>query len=209
MDSGDKTNKNADGRKAIWINLPRIGQVPKQLDDDGVVHIIGEDPEFGETPYCVYLGLRVGDRGPIRYGTVESSRAGDYFYADVPDSGPFDIHLKAQEYHNQKVTIAWWAIPLSSTNTIGVTLGPTPYLFPELQYQVVPPGAEDLGGPVEDMPDVGPEHARRLISGGIKTVGALARAGAKDVARILNISEVRAMSFIDRARRLLHEKLGK
>jgi len=61
---------------------------------------------------------------------------------------------------------------------------------------------------VNEVPSIGPEYTRRLTKGGVAGLAALASAVAADVARILSISEVRAMSFIDEARRLLQGRSG-
>jgi len=212
MNGKDDTKRIVDFKQAMWITLPKTGQVLRKLDENGVVHITGENPEFAGTPYCVLLGLRVNERGPqIRYGTPDSPMDGDYFYAEVQRRGSFDIHLKAKRLSNQDVTIVWCAIPQSSTCIIH-TLGPTP-------IPTKPPG----GGPtiegfdpkdfpgryVDEVPGIDPEFARRLTEGGIQNLATLASAGATRVARILTISEVRAMEFIDQARDLLRGKTRK
>lgn len=63
------------------------------------------------------------------------------------------------------------------------------------------------GGNVNEVHSIGPEYSRRLTKGGVATLAALASAVAADVARMLSISEVRAMSFIHEARRLLQGRL--
>jgi hypothetical protein len=64
------------------------------------------------------------------------------------------------------------------------------------------------GGNVDEVHSIGPEYGRRLTRGGFATLAALASAVAADVARMLSISEVRAMSFIHEARCLLQGKMG-
>ncbi|UCE47487.1 MAG: hypothetical protein JSW47_18055, partial [Phycisphaerales bacterium] len=70
-------------------------------------------------------------------------------------------------------------------------------------------GAVDFAGRyVNEVPSIGPEYGRRLIKSGVASLAALASAFATDIARTLSVSEVRAMSFIDQARRSLHGRLG-
>lgn len=198
-----------DLREAIWIKLPRNGQVLKKLDKNGVVHVTGENPGFGDTPYCVCLGLRVGERGPIRYGTPDSPGQGDYFYAEVhEESGLFDIHLKALGLSNQYVMILWWANPEGIVGTLGPT--PTLGIGPDIRYKIEHFNPKDFPGrSVDEVPGIGAKYARRLTEARMKSLAALASASATDVASILGISEVCAMSFIDKARRLLLGQIRK
>jgi hypothetical protein len=204
---GKRGKKRIEGlREAIWITLPRNGQVLKKLDKNGVVHVTGENPGFVDAPYCVCLGLRVGERGPIRYGTLDSPGQGDYFYAEVhEESGLFDIHLKAQSLSNKKVMIRWFA---NSEGTRG-TLGPTPTLGigPDIRYKIEHFNPKDFPGrSVDEVPGIDAEYTRCLTSGGIDSLPALASAQATDVVSILGISEVCAMGFIYEARLLLQGK---
>lgn len=211
-----------DLKQAMWVKLPRTGQVLQKLDKNGVVHIKGENPEFAGAPYYVYLGLGVHERGPIQYGALDLLKEGDYFYAEVRNSGVFDIHLKAQRIRNQKVMIVWWAIPLSSSCTIGPTLGPTPTPLPiglTLGPTPTPPPigpaitrfkqSDFPGRYVNEVPRIDADSIRRLTRARMKSLAALASADAAHIARILGISEVRAMGFIDEARRLLQGKTRK
>jgi hypothetical protein len=163
----------------------------------------------------VHLGLRARERGSrLRFGTLDSYREGDYFYAEVHKKGSFDIHLKAQSLSNQEVTIQWWAIPESWTCalTIGpTTLGPTPIpTYPPTGTVTERFDPKDFPGRyVDEVPGIGPESIRRLTKGRMKSLATLASADATRVARILNVSEVRAMSFIYQARRLLRGKSSK
>ena len=100
--------------------------------------------------------------------------------------------------------------------TIGPTVGPTPTHVPTPTPTPAPTKSPAIGSEigrfdpvdypdryVDELPSIGPEYARRLTKGGVGSLAALASAVATDVARILSISEVRAMSFIDKARHLL------
>ena len=200
-----------DLKEITWIKLPRIGQVLKTLDENGVAHVIGENPGFADAPYCVSLGLRAGDSGSTRYGTLDSPMAGDYFYAEVHKSGSFDIYLKAQSFSNQEVTIVWCATPHSSRCFIGPTVGPTPTLpLPSIGLTSRRFKASDFPRRyVDEVPGIGSEFIRRLTRARIKSLATLASADAAHIARILNVSEVRAMGFIYEARRLLLEKTRK
>ena len=209
MKSRSGTKSKVGLKQAMWVKMPRTGQVVKTLDKNGVVHVRGENPGFAGAPYCVHLGLRVRERGSqLRFGTLDSYREGDYFYAEVQKKGSFDIHLKAQSLSNQQVTIEWWAIPESWTCalTIGpTTLGPTPIpTLPPLGLTSISFKSSDFPGRyVDEVPGIGPEFIRRLTRHRIKSLAALASAEAERVAQILSISELRAMRFIYEARLLL------
>jgi hypothetical protein len=206
------TKRIVDLKEITWIELPRIGQVLKTLDENGVAHVIGENPEFAGAPCCVHLGLCVHARGPqIRYGTPDSPMEGDYFYAEVQKSGSFDIYLKAQSLSNQPVTIVWCAIPHTSRCLIGPTVGPTPTLsLPPIGLTSRRFKASDFPRRyVDEVPGIGSEFIGRLARARIKSLATLASADAAHVARILNVSEVRAMGFIYEARRLLQGKTRK
>jgi hypothetical protein len=209
MKSRRTKKRTADLDQAMWVKLPRTGKVLKKLDKNGVVHVKGKDPEFAGAPYYVHLGLRVHERGPIRYGTLDSLKAGDYFYAEVRNSGSFDIHLKAQNFSDRKVTIQWWAIPQGSTVLVGPTVGPTPTL-PPVGLTTRRFRSRDFPGRyVNEVPGIGSKFIRRLTRARMKSLAALASADAGRVAHILGISEVRAMSFIYQARLLLLGKTRK
>ena len=218
MDSKRGKKGIADRKQAMWIKMPRTGQVRNRLDKDGVAHVKGEDPEFGGVPYCVYLGLRVNRQGSqIRYGTPDSPREGDYFYAEVHKSGSFDIHLKAQSLSNKDVTIVWCAIPESWTFAIGPvicrpTIPPTPIPTrpPAIGLKRVHFRAKDFPGRyVDEVPGIGSEFIQRLTAARMKSLATLASADATRVARLLNISEVHAMGFIYEACLLLQRKTEK
>lgn len=219
MKSRSGTKSKVGLKQAMWVKMPRTGQVVKTLDKNGVAHVRGENPEFAGAPYCVHLGLRARERGSqLRFGTLDSYREGDYFYAEVQKKGSFDIHLKAQSLSNQEVTIQWWAIPESWTYalTIGpTTLGPTPVPTPVPTIRPTGSGIERFdqkdfpGRYVDEIPGIGPESVRRLTKGRMKSLAKLASADFRRVAQILSISEVRAMSFVDQARRLLRGKSRK
>ena len=209
MTRKDGEKKKASKNQAMWVTMPRTGQVVKKLDRNGVVHVKGQNPEFSGAPYCVYLGLRARERGaPLRFGTLDSHKEGDYFYAEVQKKGSFDIHLKAQGLSNQKVTIEWWAIPES--RTYALTIGPTAGR-PTLGPTPIPIGLTSMrfkssdfpGRYVDEVPGIGPELVRRLIKCRIKSLATLASADAERIARILSVSEVRAMGLIYKARVLL------
>ena len=204
MSSKDSMKRIVDPKQAMWFKLPTSGHVLRTLDENGVVHVTGENPGFRDGFYCVCLGLRVGERGPIRYGTPDSPREGDYFYAEVQESGLFDIYLKAQNFAKKTVTIEWWAIP----EAIGGTLGPTPTVGP-LGLTLIRFKAKDFPGRyVAEVPGIGP-FIRCLTRARMKSLATLASADASHVARILNISDVRAMGFIYQARLLLQGKTRK
>ena len=104
-------NEKRDKKKAAGLEqgIWATGQVQKTLDQNGVVVVKGENPEFaGAPPYYVYLGLRVSTSGPV-YWEIPHFRKGDEFFVKVDKSGSFDIHLKAQSLSNREVTIVWWA----------------------------------------------------------------------------------------------------
>jgi hypothetical protein len=56
---------------------------------------------------------------------------------------------------------------------------------------------------VEEVKGIGAASAERLAAGDINELGHLAEAEPQRVAELLEISEVRAMGFVDEARRLL------
>lgn len=58
------------------------------------------------------------------------------------------------------------------------------------------------GRSLNEATGIAPKHTRRLIKSGITTLTSLASSVATDIARLLSVSEVRAMSLIDKARRL-------
>jgi hypothetical protein len=152
------------------------------------------------------------ERGaPLRFGILDSHKQGDCFYAEVHrEEGSFDIHLKAQNLRNQKVTIEWWAIPESQICLIGPTTTPmpTPPTPPPTKspkgLTSIPFRSSDFPGRyVNEVPGIGPKFIQRLTRGRIKNLATLASADAKRIAQILRISEVRAMAFIYEARLLL------
>ena len=113
---GDK-RENVASDEPKWIRLPTTGEVQLHLDDEGAAKPTEVDLGFGSTPYCVQLGLRVGKDRSTRYGTLDLPAEGDRFYAEVRSDGRFEIYLKAQHLHDQRVTVVWWRLP---------TTGPSP-----------------------------------------------------------------------------------
>ena len=92
------------------------------------------------------------------------------------------------------------------TDDIGGSLGPTPTKSsrPDIGNKIEQFNPKDFPGRyVNEVPGIDPESIQRLTRSGMRSLATLASANADDVARILNITPVRAMSFIDRARRLL------
>lgn len=93
--------------------------------------------------------------------------------------------------------------------TIGSTLGPTP-TPPPIGLTIRRFKSRDFPGRyVDEVPGIGSEFIRRLTRARMKNLAALASADTTRVARILNISEVRAMGFIYEARLLLQGKTRK
>ena len=195
--------------------MPKTREIPVRLDKKGCARVEGEDPGFADAPYCVLLGLRVRKRGATCYGTLNLPGAGDYCYAEVKDSGSYDVHVRLRALKNKNVTIICWAIPESWTHVVAIgpsTLGPTP-------IPTKPPGfpfgtplfdPQDYPGRyVGEVPGIGPESVRRLTKKGMKSLAALASADFEPVAKILSTSEVRAMNFIYRARALLRQQAKK
>jgi hypothetical protein len=204
MKDGIKTEEN--DRQSMWVKLPKSGQEVKTLDQHGAVHVRGRNPEFAGTPYGVLLGLGVGKNGPIRFGTLDVPKRGDYFYAEVHEKGTFDIRLRVQHLQNQKVTIVWWAIP---TVAIKSTIPPTPTPFAPIGLTSIRFKPKDYPGRyVHEVTGIGPELVQRLTQHRMKSLAALASADVKRIAGILNVSEVRAIGFIYEARLLL-TKTGK
>jgi hypothetical protein len=197
-----------DHKQAIGGTMPRSGQVVTTLNRNGVVRVRGENPKFSGTPYCVYLGM--GKSGtPLRFGVPDSHKEGDYFYATVDrKEGSFDIHLKAQKLRNQKVTIEWWAIP---SVAIRSTTPPTPTPFGPIGLTSIRFKARDYPGRyVHEVTGIGREFIQRLTKHRIRSLATLASADVKRIARILGVSEVRAIGFIYEARVLLTKmKTGK
>jgi|GEM_PF-3945656 len=210
------------GKQGIWA----AGQVRKTLDKNGVVVVEGENPGFGGAAYYVYLGLRVGESGPIQYSPLDDLLGKDgRFYANVEQStGFFDIHLEVQQLANQEVTIVWWACstgiaagrptleptppppPPSRSPTCRPTGGPTP------PPPTIPPiGLMVIGFKPENFPDrsvgelqgIDPEYVRLLTAAQMENLAVLASADAKHVAEVLDSSEVKAMGLIFEARHLL------
>lgn len=108
------------------------------------------------------------------------------------------------------------AVPESQTYAIGPTTTPmpvpstpppTPSPAPESQIRSSRP-MEASGRYVNEIPGIGPTYIRRLANSGIASLTALASAVATDVARILSVSEVKAMGLIDEAGRLLQSSSG-
>jgi len=214
MKKKDGTKKMVDLNQAMWIMLPKTGQVAGTLDERGVLDVRGQNPEFKDAPYCVHLGLRMNTPGSqFRYGVLDSYSEGDHFYAEIQKNGSFDIHLKAQRLSSQDVTIVWFAIPQNSTCVAGplYTLGPTPIptLPPDIAAMIEKLNPKDLERSVGEIPGIDPEYARRLTESGIGRLATLASTDAPRVAGILDVSVVRAMSFIHEAREMLRGKTGR
>lgn len=86
---------------------------------------------------------------------------------------------------------------------IGPTLGPTP-TPPPIGLAIRRFKSRDFPGRyVNEVPGIGQEFIRRLTRARMKSLATLASADPTRVARILGVSEVRAMGFIDEAGRLL------
>ena len=62
---------------------------------------------------------------------------------------------------------------------------------------------EASGRPVTEVRGIGPALAAKLEAAGVADLAALAALEPAQVAQALGVSEVRAMAFVDEARRLL------
>jgi hypothetical protein len=95
--------------------------------------------------------------------------------------------------------------------TIVPTIGPTiiPTILPTISPTVLPTilptfrPFEISGRPVTEVRGVGPALAAKLEAAGVADLAALAAMEPGQMAQVLGVSEVRAMAFVDEARRLL------
>ena len=205
--SNDSNKKGkAINPEVIWFTPSGIGQVVADLDENGAVDIRVEDPTFAGPPYSVLLGLGLQKDGPICYGTLDSLKPGDYFYAKVhPWERWFDIRLKAQDLPNQKVKIEFH---VTSHEFVGPTRSPMPKptKSPTTVVSIRPLNSVDASGRhIDEVPGIDPKAIQILAKGGIESLAALASAVAADVAQMLNISEVKAMGLIHEAGRVLEK----
>lgn len=136
-------------------------------------------------------------------GVVDHSQA---MWDKLPETGQF---MKTLDVNGLVETKA--AILEDRADLIGPTTTPDPTPTPEptpapdpAETQARSFSPEDASGRcVDEVPGIGPQHARRLIKGGVGSLPDLASAAATDIAHMLSVSEVKAMGFIDKAGRLL------
>ena len=200
-DEGVKKHNKA----LIWVKMPKTGQASAQLDGSGFAKIEGLDPGYADAPYCVVLGLHDHRSGLIQYGTLSTFEPNDFCFAEVQETGLFDINLKVQKLHDQEVILRWWAF--REMPTIDSTITPSPGPIEDvIGLKEVDFGKYDPRGKLlKDVAGMDPEFISALEEHGIGSLPKLASAKIKDIADILEQSEVRAIGLIYGARQLLAE----
>jgi hypothetical protein len=225
--ANDRVNINIQASAA-----PTTGRVVIATNSDGIGSAT-IDSHFSHSAFCVVAGLDLKEFVAYSPTFSFAGRSGtltiQVYQMPAARVGQFTIDISFPGIGVREVPIRWFAIPawvltpspsppptptIVPTPTIRPTIEPTieptfrPTIEPTIRPTIEPtfrPTIGPVGTPraVTEVTGIGPAYAARLADNNINTLEDMAASEPGHLAEVLGITPVRAMSFIDEARRLL------